>query len=90
MSTDETKGASVLFVNPLDIIRFLLKVPTALVIAPQKQVVFKFHPNSNDVVPIFRGVSGKVYFGESTLMYFREAKIYADVVRGCKKTNSES
>ena len=40
MSIDETKGATVVFVNPLDLIRFLVKVPTTVVIAPQKSVVF--------------------------------------------------
>ena len=89
MSIDDTKGATVVFVNPLDIIRFLVKVPTAVVIAPQKPVVFNCCPNLNDLV-ILRGVSRIVYFGESTLMYFRDSKIYADVVRGCKKTNSTS
>ena len=90
MSIDETRGATVVFVSPLDIIRFLDKVPTAVVIAPHKPVVFKCRPNSNDLVPILRGVSRIVYFRESTFMYFRDSKIYADVVRGCKKTNSES
>ena len=66
MSIDERKGATVVFVNPLDIIRFLVKVPTAVVIAPQKPVVFKCRPNFNDLVPILRGVSRIVYFGEST------------------------
>ena len=90
MSIDETKGATVVFVNPLDIIRFLVKDPTAVVIAPQKHVVFNCRPNLNDLVPILRGVSRIVYFGESTLMYFRDSKIDADVMRGCKKTNSSS
>ena len=60
-----------------------------MVIAPQKPVVFKCRPNFNDLVPILRGISPIVYFRESTLMYFRDSKIYVDVVRGCKKTNSD-
>ena len=85
MSIDEAKGATVVFVNPLDIIRFLVKVSTAVVIVPQKPGVFKCRSKLNDLVPILRGVSRIVYFGESTLMCFRDSKIYADVVRGCKK-----
>ena len=32
MSIDETEGANVAFVNPLDVIRFLVKVPTAVML----------------------------------------------------------
>ena len=39
MSINETNGATVVFVNPLDIIKFPIRVPIAVVIAPQKPVV---------------------------------------------------
>ena len=90
MSIDETKGATVVFVNPFDIIKFLIRAPTAVVMAPQRPVVSNCLPNLNDLVPILRGASRIVYFGEITLMYFRDPKIYANVMRGCKKTNSTS
>ena len=54
---NETEGASVVLVNPLDIITFLITVPTAAVIAPQKPVVFKCRQNLKDLVPFLRGVS---------------------------------
>ena len=90
MSIDETKGVIGVFVSPLDVIKVLIRTASAVVIAPHKPVVFNGRPNSNDFVPILWGVNQIVYFGESTLMHFRDSKIYADVVRGCKKTNSTS
>ena len=52
MSIDEAKGANLVFVNPLDIVQFLIKVPTAVAIALRKSVFLKCRPNLEHFVPI--------------------------------------